>query len=64
MIIQVNRYEDDCGGLEGDTQGTVVDKVKRLWRQVENVVKTNNGATKNSMMNSIRGGGRMKTPVK
>ncbi|WZZ15419.1 hypothetical protein YC2023_108508 [Brassica napus] len=42
VIIQVKRYEDDCGGLEEDTQGTVVDRVKRLWRQVENVVKTSN----------------------
>ncbi|WZZ15454.1 hypothetical protein YC2023_108543 [Brassica napus] len=26
VIIQVRRYEDDCGGLEKDTQGTVVDR--------------------------------------
>ena len=56
MIIQVIRYEDDCGGLEEDTQGTVVDRVKRLWRQVENVVKTSNGTTKNSRTNSIKRG--------
>ena len=61
MIIQVIRYEDDCGGLEEDTQGTVVDRVKRLWRQVENVGKTSNGATKNSRTNSIKGGENVET---
>ena len=55
MIIQVKRYEDDCGGLEEDTQGTVVDRVKRLWRRVENVAKMSNCATKNSRTNSIKG---------
>ena len=57
MIIPVKRYEDDCGDLEEDTQGTVVDRVKRLWRRLENVVKTSNFATKNSRTNSIKGGG-------
>ncbi|WZY99629.1 hypothetical protein YC2023_071958 [Brassica napus] len=52
----LKRYEDACGDLEEHTQGTVVDRVKRLWRQVENVVKTSNYATKNSRMNSIKGG--------
>ena len=56
MIIQVKRYEDNCGGLEEDTQGTEVDRVKRLWRRGENVVKTSNCATKNSRTNSIKGG--------
>ncbi|KAF2540132.1 hypothetical protein F2Q68_00031257 [Brassica cretica] len=28
VIIPVMRYEDDCGGLEEDIQGTVVDSVK------------------------------------
>ena len=55
MIIPVKRYEDDCGCLEEDTQGTVVDRVKRLWRRVENVVKMSNCATKNSRTNSIKG---------
>ena len=56
MIIPAMRYEDDCGDLEEDTQGTVVDRVKRLWRRVENVVMTSNCATKNSRTNSIKGG--------
>ncbi|WZY99935.1 hypothetical protein YC2023_072264 [Brassica napus] len=56
VIFPVKRYEDACGDLEEHTQGTVVDRVKRLWRQVENVVKTSNYATKNSRMNSIKGG--------
>ncbi len=56
MIIPVMRYEDDCGGLEEDTQGTVVDRVKRLWRRLENVVRMSNCATKNSRTNSIKGG--------
>ncbi|KAF3530577.1 hypothetical protein DY000_02041981 [Brassica cretica] len=47
--------EDDCGGFEEDTQGTVVDRVKRLWRGVQNVVKMSNCATKNSRTNSIQG---------
>ncbi|KAF3592853.1 hypothetical protein DY000_02024060 [Brassica cretica] len=42
------RYEDDCEGLEEDIEGTVVDRVKRLWRRVEDVVKTSNCETKNS----------------
>ena len=57
MIFTVMRYEDDCGGLEEDTQGTVVDRAKRLWRRVENVVKTSNCTTKNSRTSSIKGGG-------
>ena len=28
MIIPMKRYEDDCGDLEEDIQGTVVDSVK------------------------------------
>ncbi|CAG7863421.1 unnamed protein product [Brassica rapa] len=35
VIIQVIRYEDDCGGLEEDTQGTVVDRVKSIREAVE-----------------------------
>ena len=57
MIIPVMKYEDDCGGLEEDTEGTVVDRVKRLWRRVANVVKTSNCATKNLRTNYIKGGG-------
>ena len=55
MIIPVKMNEDDCGGFEEDTQGTVVDRVKRLWRGVQNVVKMSNCATKNSRTNSIKG---------
>ena len=63
MIIPVMRYEDDCRGLEEDTQGTVVDRVQRLWKRVENVVKTSNCATKNSRTNSIKGG-ECRNPLK
>ncbi|KAF2553289.1 hypothetical protein F2Q68_00035504 [Brassica cretica] len=49
------RYEDDCEGLEEDIEGTVVDRVKRLWRRVEDVVKTSNCETKNSRTSSIKG---------
>ena len=34
-----------------------MDRVKRLWRRVENVAKMRNCATKNSRTNSIKGGG-------
>ena len=42
-----------------------MDRVKRLWRRVENVVKMRNCATKNSRTNSIKGGGgECRNPLK
>lgn len=40
-----------------------MDRVKRLWKRVENVVKTSNCATKNSRTNSIKGG-ECRNPLK
>ena len=40
-----------------------MDRVKRLWRRVENVAKMSNCATKNSRTNSIKGG-ECRNPLK